>query len=513
MSGRIPLVVAVLWSIVVPMRVAVAQVVDTTPPSVSAFDFSPSLIDVSSGAASVTVSLVLTDDLSGVDRAQVNFRSPSGSQTRIAFPFARTAGTVLSGTWQDTADFPQFSEDGTWTVERVFLHDVTGNQAVIETTGLMAMGFATTLTVVSVRDVSPPALSLLSFAPGSPDVSAALAPVTVSLALTDDLSGVERAQVNFRSPSGAQTRIAFPFALTSGTTLSGTWQDTADFPRFSEDGTWTVERIFLHDEVGNLVSLTAADLVAMGLPASIEVIRPSLDNDGTIGPIGGTVQDDSFGARAQITFPAAALTAATAVAIDVFPDPLAIPTPAGFEGPGTFFVNVFLNPQPSFPVAAPGMTLTLPTVNPMMPGAPLSLFRVNPLTGMLVPATDALGVPVVGTVDPGGLSATFSGVASLSVVVGLVQPVLTPQGQLDDLIEEVEGLTASGVLRPAQGRTLTALLQGALRQLTSGRERLAAVLLRAFIAEVELLVRLMRLEAPVGNLLTDRAASIISQLK
>ena len=31
----------------------------------------------------------------------------------------------------------------------------------------------------------------------------------------------------------------------------------------------------------------------------------------------------------------------TAVAIDVFPDP-AVPTPTGFQGPGTHFVNISL---------------------------------------------------------------------------------------------------------------------------------------------------------------------------
>ena len=336
--------------------------------------------------------------------------------------------------------------------------------------------------------------------------------VMVTLGLGDDLSGVQRAQVNFSSPSGAQARIAFPFALASGTTLSGTWQDTADFPQFSEDGTWTVERIFLHDVVGNQVSFSTADLVGLGLPSSLEVIRPSLDDDGTVGPGGGIVSDDSFGTRAQIAFLVGALSGPTDVAIDVFPDPLAIPTPSGFEGPGTFFVNVFLNPQQTFPLPAPGMTVTLPTVNPMAAGTPMNLFRVDSATGSLVQALNAAGMPVVGAVDAGGLSATFGGVASFSVVVGLVRPVLSPEAQLHDLISQVESLAAAGVLKPAQRRGLVGTLQGALRQLTSGRERVTVILLKAFVAQVELLVWIRQLPAPTGHLLTERANSIIVQL-
>jgi hypothetical protein len=64
------------------------------------------------------------------------------------------------------------------------------------------------------------------------------------------------------------------------------------------------------------------------------------------------------------------------------------------------------------------MSLTLPVEQWTWPGAILQLFRVNPDTGALEAAVGVNGLAVIGTVDADGMSATFSGIAGLSVVVG-----------------------------------------------------------------------------------------------
>jgi hypothetical protein len=187
----------------------------------------------------------------------------------------------------------------------------------------------------------------------------------------------------------------------------------------------------------------------MGLPTDLLVVRPSLIVDGSVGNGGGIVEDDTFGDRASVTFPAGAVSETTSVAIDVFEEPLDIPTPSGFSGPGTLFVNVELTPEPSYPLPPPGLTVVLPLDEPMPPWTPfgqgyrnlwLSLFRVDPATGDLVPALDVNGRPVMGTVDaPDGMSATFTGVASLSTVVGLLMSP-TPQQQIEALINVIDDL-------------------------------------------------------------------------
>jgi hypothetical protein len=164
----------------------------------------------------------------------------------------------------------------------------------------------------------------------------------------------------------------------------------------------------------------------MGFPTEMTVVKPSLVVDGTITDpaVGGTVMDTVFGPRAQITFPPGVLSTSTSVAIDVFESPLQIPTPSGFAGPGTRFVNIELSPEPAYPLPAPGLTVVLPLINPMPAGERIDLFRVDPATGNLVAAIGVDGQPVVGTVNADGLSATFSGVARLSIVVGLTPEII-----------------------------------------------------------------------------------------
>jgi hypothetical protein len=48
--------------------------------------------------------------------------------------------------------------------------------------------------------------------------------------------------------------------------------------------------------------------------------------------------------------------APTGVAIDVFPQPLAIPAPLGFQGAATYFVNLKLTPEPSAPLCFPHLS-------------------------------------------------------------------------------------------------------------------------------------------------------------
>jgi hypothetical protein len=90
-------------------------------------------------------------------------------------------------------------------------------------------------------------------------------------------------------------------------------------------------------------------MTALGLPTILNVVLPSLIGDGVIDSAGGTVMDVTFGARAQVTLPAGAVTVPTDVAIDVLESPLTFPMPAGFSAPGTSFVNISFTPTPSMP--------------------------------------------------------------------------------------------------------------------------------------------------------------------
>jgi hypothetical protein len=64
----------------------------------------------------------------------------------------------------------------------------------------------------------------------------------------------------------------------------------------------------------------------------------------------------------------------------------------------------------------------------MPAGTALTLFKIDIATGDLIPAVSVYGGDVVGSVDGNGLSATFSGISSLSTIAGLIPQL---QGDLD----------------------------------------------------------------------------------
>jgi hypothetical protein len=435
-----------------PTQVLVVSNPDTHLPTLTGVAVSPSNLDVSSSDQTVTVDIQATDDISGVafspctQSQNFNFfavilRSPSGAQNRYMapFPFALVAGNRLSGTWRGSFTMPRYSEAGKWVISSITFHDCAGNTRFVTETQLGTAGLQVALNVgASQSDLQGPTLTSLNFLPITVNTSTGNQPVKVRFGITDNLAGTQfspttsqlsfgESGIEFRSPSGAQVQAAWaftPFTLVSGTPLNGVWESTITFPRFSEEGTWTVDFFTIKDRTRNLTNFTAAGLSAAGFPSTIEVIKPSLIPDGTIGSGGGQVSDQTFGDRATVFFPPGALSTSTQVAIDVLAKPLDLPNPTGFTGPGTLFVNIHLTPEPNFPLAAPGLTLVLPLTNPMVSGTQMKLYRVDPATGQLVPAISVFGKEVVGFVDADGLSATFQGISRLSTVVGLIPEAL-----------------------------------------------------------------------------------------
>ena len=413
---------------------------DTTPPTLLGASFSPSTINTSAGPQSITVSLQVADSQSGAVFSNSSFyavnaylsRAGTGTTDSLLLwggNFTLVSGTAQNGVWQATLTMPRYS-GGSWALSLVNLSDAVTNHVSLTSTQLAAMGINPVLTDSSTpSDTTPPVLTGLSFAPTVVDTSSSSQNVTVTLSASDDISGVyfglfnsyySYGDASFRSPSGNQYVSAYQNygqpAPIAGTPLAGTWQLTAQWPQYSEQGTWNLYYLDLQDTVGNSVYYSPAQLQALGFPTTIVITKPSLTPDGTIGSAGGTVNDNAFGTRASITFPPGLVSSPTTVSIDVFPSPLSVPTPRGFTMPGTYFENLSFSPALPEPVPAPGITIVLPLLTPMTPGALLSLYHIDPIIG-LAPAMNAFGHPVIGTVNAGGVSATFNNVVTFSTVV------------------------------------------------------------------------------------------------
>ncbi len=415
---------------------------DTTAPTVAGLTITPSSIDVSSGDQVLTIDLHLTDDLSGVDidQAYVYLQSEANQQRQQSsgYYFTLIGGADLDGMWQASMTIPQYSEDGVWNLD-LWLVDKAANRTYLDYTTLAGMGFTPSFTVTAApEDTTAPQLSNLTFTPSVIDTSAGAQYVDVSLDLTDDQAGVDfwadygdsyYHGVQFRSPSAGQNHGACctAWSLTSGTVLNGTWQATIYFPQYSEAGTWKARLIQVSDRVHNWFNMEADQIEAAGFSADLVIVRPSLEGDGTVDTGGGTVEDETFGSQATVTFPPNAVDGETDVAIDVFESPIDVDTPQGFQGIGTNFVNISLTPEPTYPFPSPGVTLVLPLSGPeLLPvGFAIPLYYVETVSGTLQPMLDTAGFPVIGYVDPGQLTATFAGISHFTIVVGLVPDVIS----------------------------------------------------------------------------------------
>jgi hypothetical protein len=425
---------------------------DLVAPQLTAITMSPNPVDVSSTAATITVDASFTDALSGFSTGNqltlFDFwiASPSGNQSRFVsiLQWVLVSGTANNGIWRASFNMPRYSEPGLWQIAQLRTRDATGNTHLYLGGELdTLLGASRNLSVTSSpADVTPPILTGLTLTPSFINTSLGPQTVQVGFSMTDDLAGVGfwpdtphislAAGASFRSPSGAQfVRTIATFSNAPpivGTPLNGVWQFNVTFRQFSEEGTWQVS-VSLRDFVRNLLNLSTQQLDGLGIAHTINVIRPSLQPDGTISDpsTGGTVSDTVFGDRATLIIPGGVLSTPTTAAIDVLSSPLNVPLPNGFSSLETYFVNVELTPTPSFPLPPPGITAVLPLRNYTIPGTGINLFRVDPTSGDLVPALDTSGNPLVGHVDSGGLTATFARIARFSTIVGILPDAIPVQ--------------------------------------------------------------------------------------
>lgn len=108
---------------------------DVTAPVVSGVVVDAGPFDVSLGSAVVSGSMVVSDDLSGVDRGLLTFESPSGAVLRTLF----SDGLVGSDLSLSTV-LPQFSESGFWVVRGGSVLDNVGNQRDLTEQELIDLG-------------------------------------------------------------------------------------------------------------------------------------------------------------------------------------------------------------------------------------------------------------------------------------------------------------------------------------------------------------------------------------
>jgi hypothetical protein len=157
---RVALLVAVALGIVALGDPVVEAESDTEPPELVGLSFSPTMVDVTNGPATTTVTLHVTDALSGISTVEIGFQSPVAGQRVAALTENPISGDKNDGTFEVTVTIGQFAESGPWTAFYVILGDSANNRLTLNGSQISALGFPTQLTVVSTT-VTVPSLSVL----------------------------------------------------------------------------------------------------------------------------------------------------------------------------------------------------------------------------------------------------------------------------------------------------------------------------------------------------------------
>lgn len=289
---------------------------DNTSPTIQNISFSPTTIDASAGDVSLTLTVDILDDVAGLNYAYFSFRSASGGQNKTVVVRNRIAGNALDGTYQETVTFPQYSEAGDWYIQSVQLYDLGANRWYQREQDLISSGLTTRFAMQSSpTDVQAPELSGLDIAPQVVNTILSPASTAFSIDILENLSGFSSGSISIRSPSGGQSQtVSFsPYYLTSGNLLNGRYENTREFPRYSEFGEWTIRSINLRDRTTNYQYYSTQDIANLGLPSTILMEGIIESGNYSIGSAGGTIATED--GLLTIEFPVNALSQLTTISI------------------------------------------------------------------------------------------------------------------------------------------------------------------------------------------------------
>jgi hypothetical protein len=118
--------------------------VDGVAPVVESVVLSVSELDVSDGPAEFVVSLVVRDDLSGVESVNVWVENPAGV-TMLGSALTLVEGDASSGVWRATLTVPRYGMAGEWRVGMVSVRDAAFNEVYLDAADLAVFGPLTIL--------------------------------------------------------------------------------------------------------------------------------------------------------------------------------------------------------------------------------------------------------------------------------------------------------------------------------------------------------------------------------
>ncbi|MET0306535.1 MAG: hypothetical protein ABW196_09960 [Solirubrobacterales bacterium] len=247
---------------------------DNTAPEITALTFSPTVVDTSGGPKTVKMTILATDDLSGVGTIGGGFELPNGSGYGFAVP--RVRGTSPDGEWVYEISLPRHAAPGQWELDDLHLSDHAGNTTHYwERSELEADGFPLGFTQSGAGDLTPPQILGLTISPQVIHSSQGDS-IAFDARLGDDLSGIDPGEscslwLTYRSVAEpSYEKVATGLIWLSGDDSDGVLRAARIFEKDAPLGTYVVTSISTCDRAYNLTELSGPQLEAKGWDLSFE---------------------------------------------------------------------------------------------------------------------------------------------------------------------------------------------------------------------------------------------------
>jgi hypothetical protein len=247
---------------------------DTTPPTLNSLTL-PGTVDLSGASPVVTIGVAASDDLSGVDSVVVFFDKAlsvdiNGSPTPLTGSYLTKQ---TDGSFSTSLTLVSFASAGTYHISDIQIQDNAGNFNDYQASTLASLNIATAFTLTGgTPDTTLPTLNSLTL-PGTVDLSGASPVVTIGVAASDDLSGVNSVVVFLDkalsvdingSPTDQQG-----WYLTKQP--DGSFSTSLTLSSLANAGTYHISDIQIQDNAGNLHDYQASALASLNIATAFAV--------------------------------------------------------------------------------------------------------------------------------------------------------------------------------------------------------------------------------------------------
>ena len=227
---------------------------DVTPPTLRSVEV---LTPEVGASETIRVEAFAEDNLAGPTQARAVFVSPSGKRAVRA---DLIGDSRRPGRFRGAFSIPEWYEGGLWRIQKVELYDAARNSALIFAATSPALAEASVLVAENPdkRDDEAPVLLAVELPQREALASES---IPVAALVEDNLSGVDKVYVSFRSPSGADlVRVELesrnpPLNRPSLVPQPNVFRGVLKIEEWRERGTYTVSRVNISDRARNYLNL------------------------------------------------------------------------------------------------------------------------------------------------------------------------------------------------------------------------------------------------------------------